>query len=352
MWQQPKTNWDTHPKAIEPADLNRIEGNILAVREQSDLPFKLEIVSALPSAAGNQGRAVFYNGRAYICDGTKWTDISGSIGDAVASNVLSGKVFSSQSAGVGITGTMPNRGAHNITPGTSPTAIPEGYHNGSGQVASLGGNAAAANVLTGKTFSSDIAGRGASGSMPNRTGHVTAQYSSVSGTTLRFRPQEGYYPGDAGNSVQLSDVDFVAANIRNGKNIFGVTGTYTGYSLKTSANLKLSADNERSTQNTTPTKLKEITMGVGGTVRVTHRLRLNGGYRVHSQVYLNGAPIGQDHDAGSTWETKTDALLFCAPGDKLQLYAWTQNSSDTAYVDNFRVYYNEVTDTEHFINLD
>lgn len=185
-----------------------------------------------------------------------------------------------------------------------------------------------------------------------RTGHVTAQGFSVSGTTLRFRPQEGYYPGDAGNSVQLSDVDFVATNIRNGKNIFGVTGTYTGYSLKASTNLRLSANNERSTQNTTPTKLKEITMGVGGTVRVTHRLRGDGGYYVRSQVYLNGAPIGQEHEAGYAWETKTDALLFCAPGDKLQLYAWTQSSSDTAYVDNFRVYYNEVTDTEHFINLD
>jgi hypothetical protein len=167
MWQQPKTNWDTHPKAIEPADLNRIEGNILAVREQSDLPFKLEIVSALPSAAGNQGRAVFYNGRAYVCDGTNWTDISGVIGDAAAANVLAGKVFSSESAGVGITGTM-----------------------------------------------------------PNRTGHVTAQGSSVSGTTLRFRPQEGYYPGNAANSVQLSDANFVAANIKSGVNIFGVQGAF------------------------------------------------------------------------------------------------------------------------------
>jgi hypothetical protein len=43
-WQQPKTNWDTHPKAIEPADLNRIEGNIEVVRGKSDLPLRLEVV--------------------------------------------------------------------------------------------------------------------------------------------------------------------------------------------------------------------------------------------------------------------------------------------------------------------
>jgi hypothetical protein len=47
-WQQPKTNWDTHPKAIEPADLNRIEGNIEVVRGKSDLPLRLEVVEQLP----------------------------------------------------------------------------------------------------------------------------------------------------------------------------------------------------------------------------------------------------------------------------------------------------------------
>jgi len=110
VWQTPKTNWDTNPKSIESTDLNRIEGNILVVREQSNLPFKFEIVSVLPSPAENQGRAVFYNGRAYVSDGTTWIDISGSIGDAVAADVLEGKIFSSESAGVGVTGTMPNRG--------------------------------------------------------------------------------------------------------------------------------------------------------------------------------------------------------------------------------------------------
>lgn len=59
-----------------------------------------------------------------------------------------------------------------------------------------------------------------------RTGHVTAQGSSVSGTTLRFRPQEGYYPGNAANSVQLSDANFVAANIKSGVNIFGMQGAF------------------------------------------------------------------------------------------------------------------------------
>jgi len=51
---------------------------------------------------------------------------------ASASNILSGKT--AYSGGSKITGTMPNRGAYNITPGTSNKYIPAGYHNGSGVV--------------------------------------------------------------------------------------------------------------------------------------------------------------------------------------------------------------------------
>ncbi len=85
------------------------------------------------------------------------------------------------------------------------------------------GNATPADVLSGKTFSND-AYTDLIGTMPSRTGHVTAQGLSRSGTTLRFRPQPGYYDGTTGNSVQRSDVNFVAGNILKGKSIFGLAG--------------------------------------------------------------------------------------------------------------------------------
>lgn len=55
-------------------------------------------------------------------------------GDAVAADVLTGKTFSNANA-VGISGTMPNRGAVSgqATP-SQPYTIPAGYHNGSGTV--------------------------------------------------------------------------------------------------------------------------------------------------------------------------------------------------------------------------
>jgi len=58
-----------------------------------------------------------------------------------------------------------------------------------------------------------------------RSGHVIAQSISRSGTTLRFRPQEGYYPGDVANSVQWSDPNWIAANIPDGISMFGLQGT-------------------------------------------------------------------------------------------------------------------------------
>ena len=105
-WQQPKTNWDTHPKAIEPADMNRIEGNIEVVREQYNLPLRAQIVTSLPSP-GIPGRLVFNNSdkRFYFDTGTSWQV---------------------QSA--------PNLGQVIITPTTSNQTIPEGYHNGTGYV--------------------------------------------------------------------------------------------------------------------------------------------------------------------------------------------------------------------------
>ncbi|MEF2246233.1 hypothetical protein [Paenibacillus sp. IITD108] len=85
------------------------------------------------------------------------------------------------------------------------------------------GNATAADLLIGKTASVDAGD--IVGTMPNRSGHVTGQSISRSGTTLRIRPQPGYVPGDASNSVQWDDVDWIAENIRAGVDIFGVIGT-------------------------------------------------------------------------------------------------------------------------------
>jgi hypothetical protein len=119
-WQQPKTNWDTHPKAIEPADLNRIEGNIEVVRVNSDLPLRLEVVDSFPSHA--PGRAIYHTGNkmAYVSDGNNWM------------------TFASPQF------------TKTYTPGTTDQTIDEGYHKNS--VVKGDANLIAANIVAGKSI--------------------------------------------------------------------------------------------------------------------------------------------------------------------------------------------------------
>lgn len=62
------------------------------------------------------------------------------------------------------------------------------------------------------------------GTMVDRSGGTAALSSSVSGTTLLLRASEGYRDG-VNDYVTITDADFIASNIVNGINIFGITGT-------------------------------------------------------------------------------------------------------------------------------
>jgi len=67
-----------------------------------------------------------YNGINFILQGEM------GVGNAQPEHVLTTKTFTNDNGEQ--TGTMPNRGAYNITPGVSNIAIPNGYHNGAGVV--------------------------------------------------------------------------------------------------------------------------------------------------------------------------------------------------------------------------
>ena len=72
-------------------------------------------------------------------------------GDAIAAEVLSGKIFSS-AALENVAGTMANRGAWTgSTTGNGNVAIPEGYHNGSGYVSGAGAYNAGVTYADGRT---------------------------------------------------------------------------------------------------------------------------------------------------------------------------------------------------------
>ncbi len=167
--------------------------------------------------------------------------------NAAVGDVLAPQTFYSVAAPKK-TGTMPSKvgSATIFTPTTSDQAITQGYYGGAvgdGKVSGDAnlvaakiatgvtifgvagsytgvGTAAAAQVLTGYTFSNATLS-GASGSMPN------SSYSSVvTPTTSQQQITAGYHAG-TGNDAVAGDANLVAANIKSGVSIFGVAGTLT-----------------------------------------------------------------------------------------------------------------------------
>jgi len=89
--------------------------------------------------------------------------------------------------------------------------------------ASAEGDAIASQVLATKIFSTDT-DTGIAGTMPNRAGDNVCLSSSVTGTTLKIVPPEGYYDG-VDDAATITDPDLVPANIKGNVNMLGVTGT-------------------------------------------------------------------------------------------------------------------------------
>ncbi|MCP4353954.1 MAG: DUF1566 domain-containing protein, partial [Desulfobacterales bacterium] len=163
-----------------------------------------------------------------------------SSGDAAAGDVFTGKTFSNAGA-AGVSGTMADNGAVSITPGTSAQTIAAGYHNGSGTVAGdadlavgniksgvdifgvtgtvieSSGDAAAGDVLTGKTFS-NAGAAGVSGTMADNGAVSMTPGTSAQTVTAGYHNGSGTVAGDA---------DLAVGNIKSGVDIFGVTGTAT-----------------------------------------------------------------------------------------------------------------------------
>ncbi|MCA9351441.1 hypothetical protein KC929_01525 [Patescibacteria group bacterium] len=178
-----------------------------------------------------------------IASGTTIFGIAGTAsvatGTATTGQVLAGATFSNSSTS-GLTGTMTNVGQQTITPTTSNTAITQGYHDGTGYCAgdadlvaaniSSGttifgvtgsatlatGTAATGQVLAGATFSNG-SGSGLTGTMTN----VGTQ--TITPTTSNTTITQGYHDG---SGYCAGDTDLTAGNIRNGVDIFGVTGSF------------------------------------------------------------------------------------------------------------------------------
>lgn len=161
-------------------------------------------------------------------------------GSAVASNVLAGTTFSNDSD-TGLPGAMVNNGAVTITPGATAKTIPQGYHNGSGTVAT-DSNLLTGNIRSGITIfgvagklsvveTSD--GTATAGQMlSGATGYVNG--TKITGT-IASKGATTYTPGTTAQTIASGqyisgvqtisgDSNLVTGNIRSGVSIFGISG--------------------------------------------------------------------------------------------------------------------------------
>ena len=154
-WQTPKTDWVTNPKNPKPEDFNRIESNIEFLK--NDIETKkgiiataitdmnqaatasdtyLELADKIRSISNDATAAVgdVEKSKTFYAGGSKKTGTLELTGNAAVGDVLSGKTFYNTDLKTKRTGTMPNKGATNITISEFRTTIPAGYYNGSGKI--------------------------------------------------------------------------------------------------------------------------------------------------------------------------------------------------------------------------
>lgn len=254
-------NWDLIDKHLYSAVSYQKAGGTAAAITLAEVTLTDGFCKTFIVAASNAGAATTINSLPLYKPGTTtapnlvagkavtvWYDATSSCffikasaeGDATVANVLAGKKFSNDND-TGLTGTMANRGAVIITPGTSNQTIAEGYHSGSGYVVgdsdlistniksgitifgvsgntnvvdTSAGDAVASNILSGKKAYVDGA-------------LVTGNISSKAAATIT--------PGTADQTIAAGqylsgiqtikgDADLLATNLRNGIDIFGIVG--------------------------------------------------------------------------------------------------------------------------------
>ena len=148
-------------------------------------------------------------------------------GDAADSTVLSGKTYYNTDAKTKRTGSMANQGAKTaaLNCGGSYT-IPAGYHNGAGKVTAnslagqTGATATAGNILSGKT--AWVNGTKITGNIAS----MGAQMITPGGLQKTVSCSGKYMTGDV---IVSGSSSLTSNNIRNGVNLFGVTGTLCEY---------------------------------------------------------------------------------------------------------------------------
>lgn len=91
---------------------------------------------------------------------------------------------------------------------------------------------------------------------------------------------------------------------------------------------------QASTGESTYTKVKEIYLSRGGTVRVKFQGHRESGSNGYARVYVNGVAVGTEQTLGATYTTYSEDFTVSAK-DRVQVYA---KGNNTVYIKEFGIY--------------
>ena len=406
----PKTDW-TSVDGVLSTDLNRIEGNIETLATLRAYPTAtgtgtaivvttgyFELVAGRSftfiASANNSGAATTINadgtgaknlykpnttaaptiisGKAYTVwyNGTSFFVKASAEGDAVAGDVLDGKIFSNDED-TGITGTLELTG--NAAVGdvlATKTFYKDDAKTKLTGTLALTGDSAVGDVLSGKTFYKDNAKTKLTGTMTNN-GTVS---TDISAKATEVTIAQGYHSGSGKVKISATEqAKIITGNIKAGITVLGVAGKSsvvdtadanatagdilngkTGYvnGSKITGNFPILAGSTvsagycyvaystapASTNSTSYVKLKEIQVKKAGTYKVYYEIQGGvAGYQAYGIIYKNGTAYGSEVYYGdSAWHYVIEDLAF-AVNDYVQLYVRSTNGTMSATVRNFMV---------------
>jgi hypothetical protein len=105
-----------------------------------------------------------------------------------------------------------------------------------------------------------------------------------------------------------------------------------------SNNQQFAADTERSGNATSYTKIKEILVKVGGTIRVLHEMKASGSFG-RSYIAVNDAQVSTSRsESDNAYHSYSEDLTIKAY-DKVSIYYKSDTGPVTTYIKNFRINY-------------
>ena len=116
------------------------------------------------------------------------------------------------------------------------------------------------------------------------------------------------------------------------------TVTYPYFSIA-SANVKQSANTERTTTSTTPVLLKKFQVPLAGTITVYSDIHSTSSFGITATIYINGVSAGQLGNTISNTYVTINSNYYVSAGGIIEIYLQTSNVSGTGYISNSKIAY-------------